>query len=166
MTTLDILDISQRLYQRLVEAINEKTGLILMGRQQELQGKGLELLQALYDQHQPNDVMTRPLVFTDWFQLAQQADEESLKFSGRVCEHALQSKNSNQPYTEAFQCLAFLRGLNSNFNHLSQDYFSGRSDIWLTTLATITSQTQSLERTFHPKGKIKTFGSTYSTLTP
>ena len=159
VTTSNTVDLSQRLYQRLVDAINEKTGLILMGRHQEFQGKGLELLQALYDQYQPNDVVTLPLVFTDWSQLAQQADEESLKFSGRVRELALRSKNSGQPYTEASQCLAFLRGLNSNFNHFSQDYFSGRSDIRLTTLATITSQTQSLERTFSSKGKTKTFGS-------
>ena len=83
---------------------------------------GLELLQALYDQYQPNDVVTLPLVFTDWSQLAQQVvDEESLKFSSRVREVALHSKNSGQPNTEASQCLAFLRGLNSNFNHFSQD---------------------------------------------
>ena len=137
-----------------------------MGHQQEFQGKGLELLQALYDQYQPNDGVTLPLVFTDWSHLAQQVDEESLKFSGRVCELALRSKNSGQPYTEASQCLAFLSGLNSNFNYFSQDYFSGRSDIRsLTTLATITSQTQSLECTFSSKGKLKTFGST-STPTP
>jgi hypothetical protein len=88
-----------------------------MGRQQEFQGKGLDLLQALYDQYQPNDVMTLSLVFTDWSQLAQQANEESLKFSGQVRELALQSKNTGQPYTEASQCLAFLHGLNSNYNH-------------------------------------------------
>jgi hypothetical protein len=99
-------------------------------------------------------------VFTDWSQLAQQLDEESLKFSSRVRELALHNKNSGQPYTEASQCLAFLRSLNSNFNHFSQDYFSGCSDIRLTTLATITSQTQSLQRTFTSKVKIKTFGST------
>jgi hypothetical protein len=134
VTTSDTIDISQGLYQRLVDAINEKTGLILMGRHQEFQGKGLELLQALYDQYQPNDVVTLPLVFTDWSQLAQQADEESLKFSGRVRELALHSKNSGQPYTEASQCLAFLRGLNSNFNHFSQDYFSGRISILIPLL--------------------------------
>jgi hypothetical protein len=160
VTTSDTVDISQSLYQRLVDVINKKTRLILMGRHQEFQGKSLELLQAVYDQYQPDDVVTLPLVFTDWSQLAQQADEESLKFSGRVRELALRSKNSGQPYMEALQCLAFLRGLNYNFNHFSQDYFSGRSDIRLTTLATITSQTQSLERTFTSKGKIKTFGST------
>ena len=116
VTTPATLDILQCLYQRLVQAINENTGLILMGRQQEFQGKGLELLQAIYDQYQPNDVVTLPLVFTDWSQLAQQANEESFKFTGRVRELALQSKNSSQPYTEASQCLAFLHGLNYNYN--------------------------------------------------
>ena len=102
VTTYDTIEISaQRLYQRLVNAINKKTGLILMGRHQEFQGKGIELLQALYDQYQLNDVVTLPLVFTDWSQLAQQVDEESLKFSGRVHELALCSKNSGQSYTEA-----------------------------------------------------------------
>ena len=66
--------------------------------------------------------MTLPLVFTDWSQLAQQVDEESLKFSGRVRELALCSKNSGQSYMEASQCLAFLCGLISNFNHFFRDF--------------------------------------------
>jgi hypothetical protein len=65
-------------------------------------------------------MMPLPLVFTYWSQLDQQADEESLKFSVRVRELALQSKNFGQPYTEGSQCLTFLHGLNSNFNHFPE----------------------------------------------
>ena len=60
-TTPATLIVSQRLYQRLLEALTSTTGSVFTGYALECTGKGLELSQALHDQFQPNDVVTLPL---------------------------------------------------------------------------------------------------------